>query len=64
MCLQETWRMSKFPVRLEKYTTIETHSSGKYKPGLMTLVRNDGAIRCSKKGIDSDILQTVVEIKP
>jgi hypothetical protein len=56
--------MSKFPVRLEKYTTIETHSSGKYKPGLMTLVRNDGAIRCSKKGIDSDILQTVVEIKP
>ncbi|EEQ81163.1 hypothetical protein NCER_102600 [Vairimorpha ceranae BRL01] len=29
----------------------------------MTLVRKGGAIRCSKKGNDDNILQTVVEIK-
>ncbi|WUR03044.1 reverse transcriptase [Vairimorpha necatrix] len=63
MCLQETWRQSNRSLRLEKYTAVETPSSGKNKPGLITLVRNTGAIRCSKKGTDSNILQTVVEFR-
>ena len=64
MCLQETWRQSVFPSRLKKYTAVETTSSGKNKPGLITLVKKIGAIRCSKKGTDSNILQTVVEFWP
>ena len=60
MCLQETWRQLVFPLRLEKYTAIKTSSSGKNKPGLITLVKKNGAIRYSKKGTNSNILQTVV----
>ncbi len=63
LCLQETWKKSTGIGRLEKYMVVETPAIGKNKPGLMTLVRKGGAIRCSKKGNDDNILQTVVEIK-
>ena len=63
LCLQETWKKTMGIARLEKYMVMETPAVGKNRPGLMTLVRKGGAVRCSKKGNDDNILQTVVELK-
>ena len=63
LCLQETWKKTSGLTKLEKYMVVETPAIGKNRPGLMTLVRKGGAVRCSKKGNDDNILQAVVEFK-